>query len=475
MVIESEGVMNFKNELNKIKEFSVGMEILDIIENNGHKSFFVGGCVRDLIMGLKPHDIDITTNMPMEEIEKLFDTHNIGQSKDFGIVVVNHKGFSFEVAQFRVDSEESNGRHPNEVTLTNSFESDVKRRDFTINALGLNKSGDVIDFVGGVDDIKKGIIRTVGDPIDRFTEDHLRMMRAVRFSSRFNFKIEDNTFAAIRMLKDKIDDVSKERIKDELTKMASGDGILFERGIRLLDKTRILEVILPEVKSLQDVQEDIIFHPEAYKFGDGTSFDHTMEAIKQNTKKDPMINLCVLFHDLGKAQTHKLEFMPKRGKVCHRFTGHGNVGVDIIEELCKRLKFTNHEKSVFQFVSKNHMVMFHTRKMKKSTIVKHGSHDLFPILKEVMFCDDSCRIGRFDIEDWNDKMDMVDNLVSEFKQLKSNNTIKIVNGNDVMELTGIKQGKMVGEIIKTVTDRFLDTSEFVCLSKLIKDVANELR
>jgi len=467
--------MTFQNELKNIKEFEVGVEILNTLENKGHKAFFVGGCVRDLVLGIEPHDVDISTNAPMEVVEELFDTHDIGKSKDFGIVVVNHKGFSFEVAQFRVDSEESNGRHPDKVHMTKSFQEDVKRRDFTINALGLDKFGRVIDFVGGLNDLKNGLIKTVGEPVDRFNEDHLRMLRAVRFASRFNFKIDDNTFAAIRMLKEKVDLVSKERVKDELTKMASGDGVLFEKGIRLLDETKLLEVILPEVKALQNVQEDVMFHPEAYKFGDGTPFVHTMEALKQNTKKDSLINFAVLFHDLGKAVCHKLEFMPKRGKVCHRFSGHGVEGVPIIENVCKRLKFTNHEKDVFTFVSKNHMNMFHTREMKKSTIVKHASHEFFPILKEVMFCDDSCRVGMFDENDWNEKMEMVDNLLKEFKTFKKENSVKLVSGKVVMELTGLKQGKMVGDVIKVVTERFINSKDFVCISKLIKDVTNELK
>lgn len=468
--------MTFSKEIKNNKEFKVGVELLTVIESHGFDAFFVGGCVRDLVMGHESHDVDISTNAPIELLEEIFDTHDIGKSKDFGIVVVNLKGFSFEVAQFRIDSNDSDGRRPDSVEITNSFEEDVKRRDFTINALGMDKDGNVLDFVGGLDDMKSGVLRSVGDPVERFTEDHLRMLRAVRFASRFDFEIEPNTFSAIRMLKDKVDLVSKERVKDELSKMASGDGVLFEKGIRLLDNTRLLEVILPEVKSLQDVQEDVLFHPEAHKFGNGTSFDHVMESLKRNNKKDSLVNFSVLFHDLGKAVCHTLEFVPKHEKFCHRFNGHGEEGVSIIENLCKRLKFTNHEKDVFTFVSKEHMVFFNTgSKMKKSTIVKHATHEHFPVLREVMFCDDSCRGEKFDKDKFDKTMKEIDDVVEEFKSFKKGGEVKLLDGRVVMELTGLKPSKLLGDVMTEATERFLNSKEFVCMSRMVKEVAREMK
>ncbi len=412
----------------------------------------------------------------MDVIEGLFETHNIGKSKDFGIVVVNLEGLSFEVAQFRVDSKESDGRRPNEVRITDSFQEDVKRRDFTINALGLDKDGNVIDFVGGVDDIKRGVIRTVGDPVERFEEDHLRMLRAVRFSSRFNFEIEDETFSAIRTLKEKITNISPERIRAELVKMADNTGSKFAESIKLLDHTKLLEVILPEVKALQDVQESVIYHPEAYRGdNDGTTFCHVMEALKQNVKVDYMINLSVLFHDLGKPVTHTLEYREKMGQFMHRFTGHGEAGVPIIEGLCDRLKFTSYEKSVFTYISKNHMVLFHCRKMKKSTMVKHGNHPFYFILKEVMFCDDSSRVGLFNHKEFFGKLELVESTVKEFHQYKSKETVKVVSGLLVMNVTGLKPSPLVGGIIKEVSDRLFDATEFFCVKQMIEDVASELK
>lgn len=468
--------MTFQRELKENINFKVGREIIVTLEEKGFKAFFVGGCVRDLILGIEPNDIDISTNAPIELVDDLFDTHNIGRSKDFGIVVVNHKGLSFEVAQFRVDSKESDGRKPNEVFPTDSFQEDVKRRDFTINALGLDKFGRVIDYVHGIEDLENGILRTVGDPVERFEEDHLRMLRAVRFSARFGFKIENETFSAIRMMRQKIVKISPERVRAELHKMADNVGRKFVESIELLDHTKLLEVILPEVKALQDVQESVIYHPEAYDNGnDGTTFCHVMEAIKQNTKKDSLINLSILFHDLGKAVTHTMEYREKMGQFMHRFTGHGEAGIPIIEDMCVRLKFTNYEKDVFTYISKNHMVLFHCRKMKKSTMVKHGGHEFFHILKEVMFCDDSCRVDLFDEDDFFNKIKLVEDTVDEFRHFNVNNDVKIVSGKDVMELTGLKPSPVIGGIIKEVSQRYLDGDGFVCMKRLILEVAGEMK
>ena len=467
--------MNFQNELKTNQNFSVGREIITTLEEKGFEAFFVGGCVRDLIMNIEPNDIDISTNAPMDVIEELFETHDIGKSKDFGIVVVNLKGLSFEVAQFRVDSKEtSDGRHPDSIQITNSFQEDVKRRDFTINALGMDKFGRVIDFVDGLKDIEDGIIRTVGDPIERFEEDHLRMLRAVRFSSRFGFKLDHFTFAAIRMMKEKVNLVSKERIKGELFKMASGSGVKFVEAIHLLDHVRLLEVILPEVKALQDVQEEPRFHPEAYEFGDGTSFVHVMESVKQNIKEDALINFAVLFHDLGKAVTHELS-KGRYDEFRHRFHSHDVEGARLAGEVADRLRFSGHEKEVVVFCAKNHMKIFHCREMKKSTAAKFATHDLFPFLKEVMFCDDSCRVGNFSSELFKETIEIVEQIGRDFKWSNvDNKAVKLVDGSVVMEITGLKQGIVIGEIIKEASERFLDAEKFVCMKRLVLEVADEL-
>jgi len=299
------------------------------------------------------------------------------------------------------------------------------------------------------------------------------MLRAVRFASRLGFKMDFVTFGAIRTLAPKVNLLSKERVKDELFKMADNTGEKFAETLQLLDKCRLLEVVLPEVKNLQLVQEEPRFHPEAYLNGNGTTFDHVMESLKQNKEKDFMVNLSVLFHDLGKAVTHELD-KGRYDDFRHRFHGHGDEGVKLLEEMSTRLKFSSYEKDVFSFCAKNHMVLFHCRKMKKSTAAKYVNHEHFEILKKVMYCDDSCRGSSFNKEKFDHNMSSLDNLNKELKKFAEKNKTKLVDGKTVMELTGLKPGKKVGLVIEEVTKRFLDSDNFVCMRKLIKDVAKEL-
>ena len=466
--------MNVADQIAKNQMALSGLKIVSVFKALGYEACIVGGCVRDIILGLAPKAIDIATNAPMEIIERAFECHDIGKSKDFGIVVARVDNFDFEIAQFRTDGEYSDGRHPDGVLIADSFQEDCKRRDFTINALGIDMFGHVIDHVHGIEDIEAGIIRTVGDPVERFNEDHLRMLRAVRFSARLGFKIEDSTFAAIRTLRQNVDLVAKERVKDELFKMASCDGVKFAETIKLLDRCRLLEVILPEVKQLQEVQEEPRFHPEAYLEGDGTSFDHTLAAVRQNVWADSLVNLAVLFHDLGKGVTHELD-KGRYPEYRHRFHNHDVKGGHIAGEVADRLTFSGDEKEVVVFCARSHMSIFHCKKMKKSTAAKYATHELFPYLKQVMYCDDSCRIGKFNSEKFLETIKLVEQIGRDFKGFKTNNKVKLVDGRVVMELTGMKPSPKLGEVIDTVTERFLDSETFVCLRKLIKDVANEVR
>lgn len=206
------------------------LEILEVLSEQG-EAYIVGGAVRDIIMGNEPHDVDISTNVSMDIIESKFRTHDIGKNKDFGIVVINHNGFIFEIAQFRSDGAYSDSRHPDSVQLGVSFEEDTKRRDFTINAIGIDKDGNVIDFHNGLADIQNKVLRTVGSASDRFEEDALRVIRAIRFASRFGYKIDTSTVEAIRNKRHLLKNISRERIKDELLKTISYGSDKFARAL----------------------------------------------------------------------------------------------------------------------------------------------------------------------------------------------------------------------------------------------------
>lgn len=449
-----------------------GVDILKKINSKGYDAYIVGGAVRDLILGIKPHDIDISTNMPIDELNKLFKTYDIGKSKDFGIVTVNQGGYQYEIAQFRSESDYSDGRHPDKVNIVSDFKTDASRRDLSINAMAIDKDGNIIDHFEGKKAIKDKIIQTVGNPNDRFKEDHLRMMRACRFSAKYCFTLDPETENAIKQNKESIKNIAIERVKDELVKMASQSGEKFADAILTLDRVGILDIILPELTKLKNFKETLKWHPEAYEQGKGTPFDHTIAALKQNKIADPIINLAVLFHDIGKGVTHKL----RSDGIRHSYFGHAEEAKDIIDTIAKRLKLTNKEKNAIIFAAMNHMKLFKGSGMKPSKIIKLVNDENWEVLKQVSYCDDSCRTGLFDKKTFDDTINNMEKITAKWGDKLSKKKIKIIDGNHVMKLTGLKPGKEVGMIIKKVTDEVLnkgikDQKE---INKLIMKVYNEI-
>jgi poly(A) polymerase len=463
---------NRMKEMMENEQFAAGMDLVEQLAVAGFEAYFVGGCVRDLLLGKEAKDVDITTNASMEDLEKMFKCFDIGASKDFGIVVVPHKGFNFEIAQFRTEGEYSDGRRPDEVQVTQSFVEDVKRRDFTINALGLDLNGNVVDHVNGQDALKAGVVTTVGNAHDRFNEDHLRMLRAVRFAVRFEFDLDDKVADAIRVHASKIHNISVERVKDELFKMASMDGDRFADAIQLLDEVNLLEEVLPEVKALQTVLETERWHPEAYTFGQGRVFDHVICALRQNVEEDALSNFGVLVHDLGKAVTHEWD----EDRQAHRFLGHDARGVELVSELSTRLKFSNDEKAQLKFTTKHHMSVLNIDKMKKSKQAKLVNHEFWKALKNVVVCDATCN-GNLNSEQFLKPILDAEKVGAEVAQFvdKQHNSVEVVNGKVIMELLDLKPSKLVGQIKSEVTARFLDADNFQCVRKLVKDVFAELK
>ncbi len=243
-------------------ELKVGVDVLNKINKAGYKAYIVGGGVRDLVLGVQPKDIDIATNAPMDVLSKLFRVYDIGKSKDFGIVTAKHGGYDFEISQFRQDGKYIDGRRPESVAITGSFEDDAGRRDFTSNAMAINAKGEILDYFDGKRDIKNKVLRTVGDPYKRFGEDYLRMMRLPRFAARLGFEIDKETKKAVQKLSPNILDMSAERVRDELMKAASQSGEKFARYIRILGELKLLRFILPEVMNLKAFRENLQHHPE---------------------------------------------------------------------------------------------------------------------------------------------------------------------------------------------------------------------
>jgi poly(A) polymerase len=347
-------------------------EIVRTLHEQSHRAYLVGGCVRDLLLGREPADYDVATDATPQEVMQIFpQTYAVGAQ--FGVVLVPWRygesagrdaGGSpalprpVEVATFRSDMGYSDGRHPDEVRFSNDPREDVQRRDFTINGLLMDPlTGEVLDFVGGRDDLKAGIIRTIGEPDHRFAEDKLRMLRAVRFAARFEYQLDPKTLHAIQRLAKQIEQVSRERVRDELTKMLTEGHA--KRAFELLDKSRLLVQVLPEISRMKGVEQPPQFHPE------GDVFVHTLLLLeKLPANCSHTLAWGALLHDVGKSPTFRVA--PDR----IRFDGHVEVGVKMAEEICNRLRFSGDETKQILALVDNHMRFADVQRMNPSTLKK---------------------------------------------------------------------------------------------------------
>jgi putative nucleotidyltransferase with HDIG domain len=335
-------------------------EIVARLRAAGHQAYFVGGCVRDLLLGREPEDFDVATSATPDQVLPMFEkTFAVGAH--FGVVLVCSPGLGgqevvTEVATFRSDGVYTDGRHPDAVRFSTSPQEDVKRRDFTINGMMLDPANDtVLDLVGGMQDLSAGLIRAIGDPGDRFTEDKLRMLRGVRFAARFAFALEPATAGAIRRLAPAVGQVSYERVRDELTRMLTEGRA--KRAFELLDETGLLVQVLPEVVKMKGVAQPPQYHPE------GDVWVHTLLLLEGLPAGCPVtLAWAALLHDVGKPATFRIT--PDR----IRFDGHVEVGVRIAEEICRRLRFANHETEQILALIANHMRFADAPRMKESTL-----------------------------------------------------------------------------------------------------------
>jgi poly(A) polymerase len=331
--------------------------IVQTLRQQGFHAYLVGGCVRDLLLGREPKDYDVATNATPEQVMSIFpETYAVGAQ--FGVVLVPGPQGDVEVATFRSDIGYSDGRHPDEVRFSTDPREDVARRDFTVNGMLLDPvSNEVLDFVGGRKDLEAKIIRTIGDPKQRFAEDKLRMLRAVRFAARFGYTIEPATFAAIEELADEIQVVSRERVRDELTRMLTEGRA--RRAFLLLDESGLLPEVLPEISAMKGVEQPPQFHPE------GDVFVHTLLLLENlPVPCSPALAWGALLHDVGKPATFRVA--PER----IRFDGHVEVGVKMAQEICRRLRFSTDETEQVLALIDNHMRFGHATRMKESTLKK---------------------------------------------------------------------------------------------------------
>ncbi|HUA93005.1 MAG TPA: CCA tRNA nucleotidyltransferase [Terracidiphilus sp.] len=361
-------------------QFEAALGIVQSLRAAGYQAYLAGGCVRDLLLGRTAVDYDVATSATPDVVLEMF-PRTFAVGAHFGVVLVAPEdtgaGFVTEVATFRSDGAYSDGRHPDVVRYTTSPEEDVKRRDFTINGLlldplaaplqswseGLPPAG-VLDYVGGLADLEAGILRAIGRAELRFEEDHLRMLRAVRFAARFGFELEAGTLRAIRSLAGRIHAVSRERIRDELTKMLTEGRA--RRAFELLDETGLLKEVLPEIDRMKGVEQPPQFHPE------GDVWIHTLLLLDE---LEPGCSMTLawgaLLHDVGKPPTFRVA--PDR----IRFDGHVEVGIAMATEISRRFRFSNEETRQVVALVQNHMRFADVERMKTSTLKRFFRLDKF--------------------------------------------------------------------------------------------------
>jgi poly(A) polymerase len=412
--------------------------ICKTLRAHGHQAYLVGGCVRDILLGREPADYDVATDATPDQVQKLFpDSLAIGAQ--FGVIIVTDGDVQVEVATFRSDIGYSDGRHPDRVLYSTSAKEDVQRRDLTINALLLDpETNEVLDYVGGREDLRARIIRAIGQPKERFREDKLRMVRAVRFAARFRYAIEGATFGAIQKLAPDVCQVSAERIRDEITKILTEGAA--RRGFELLDETALLPEILPEIARMKGVEQPPQFHPE------GDVWIHTLLMLeKLSAGCSPTLAWGVLLHDVGKPPTFTPPTGPN-GRI--RFDEHVELGTRMAEEICRRLKFSNEETEQVAALVANHLRFKDVAQMRLSTLKRFVRLPRFEEHLELHRLD--CLSSHGSLESYG----FVRRFLAETppEQVRPP---RLLSGDDLLGL-GLKPGPVFKEILEVVEEAQLN-------------------
>ena len=408
----------------------------------GYEAFFAGGCVRDALLGRSVKDIDIATSATPDQVEALFKGKTVAVGKAFGVVLVMHGGFQFDVATFRTDGTYADGRHPDGVTFATA-EGDARRRDFTVNGLFCApESGEVIDFVGGLADILARVIRAIGEPEARFREDHLRMLRAVRFASVLGFEIDPPTRAALTEHAAWIETVSAERVATEFSRLIC-ESPRPSVGLNLLRETRLLSYFLPEVGSLYGTAQPPRFHPE------GDVWTHTCLMLDDvAAPREPILAWSILLHDIGKPVTFVEEPDLATGDTRIRFPCHAPVGAELAEAILTRLRQPAALIGKVKAVVLGHMQFVEAEKMRRATLRRFMGADYFPVLLALM---------RVDILHSNGDFTTWRYLKEAFEAFKSEPVLPepLVHGRDLL-LWGVAPGPGMGKLLSELYDAQLE-------------------
>ena len=446
----------FKLDLERPEEYDA-KSIVEVLRDTGFEAYFAGGYVRDKVLGVAPHDIDIATNATPDEIEKLFDK-TIAVGKAFGVervILDNNPKRIYEVATFRLEGPYSDKRRPDWVKFT-SAEKDAQRRDFTINALFYDPiEQKIIDYVGGLEDLEKRRLRFVGKAQDRVDEDHLRIMRAVRFKNKYQLEMDAATEAAVKYNADLIKNVSAERIQEEFNKMMTDK--LRAQTLVDLSEFGLLGKIMPELESMKGVSQPAEFHKE------GDVWEHTIKSLKALPENASLeVSLAVIFHDLGKPQTW--QEAPDR----IRFSEHDSLGAEIAGKILRRLKYSNEVIDKVVWLVKNHMFFMNFREMrvaKQRRMMAYPESEIpdkketwFPELLMVHQADMDGTVSSDKIEKVsNDNLRKIKKIWQEEQERPKEEKIPaIIDGKTIMKEFGLKPSKEVGRLKTLAQDAFLE-------------------
>ena len=435
-------------------------ELAEIFEKNGFSLYLVGGAVRDYVLGLDNHDYDFTTDAEPLEVKKMF-KKTIDTGIKHGTVTVLFKGGSYEITTFRTEGEYHDGRHPEKVSFVRNLDEDLKRRDFTINALAADlRSGTIIDQHEGLADIKNGVVRAIGIAEERFTEDALRMLRACRFSSKLGFEVEESTKMAISKLKENVKLVSSERIKDELFRLI--DSPHPRMGLETMRETGLMDIILPELSALYGLEQGGFHKEDAY--------EHSILALERaRDMKYPIeVKVSALLHDIGKKQTRR------EGETRYTFYGHEGVSERMTLGILERLKASNNEKKIILRLIREHMFSY-TPEWTDGAVrrfinrVGINSLDRLYMLRD---CDNAATTGEKPDNSHLEKelrtrinSELERNTALTLKDLK-------IKGDDLIKL-GIEKGPSIGKILNQLLEMVIDNPELNEKEKL-SSIAREL-
>ena len=406
--------------------------IVETLRAAGHEAYFAGGCVRDMVMGVPPHDYDIATSARPEEVVRLF-PGSLTVGAQFGVVVVLAGSGDFEVATFRVDAASSDGRHPDSVRFCSARE-DVARRDFTINGMLYDPTAhQVIDWVEGQEDVRRRVVRAIGNPEERFAEDKLRLLRAVRFAARLDYAVEEKTYAAMVHMAPHTGEVSAERVRDELVRILTGPNA--GRAVRLMHDTGLLKPVLPEIEALVGVEQPPQFHPE------GDVFEHTCVMLDATRNPSPELAMAVLLHDVGKPQTQT--FAERI-----RFDDHDQAGAEMARDICRRLRFSNDQMEQIVLLVGSHMRFMAVQRMKLSTLKRLLGLNRF---------DEHLELHRLDCLASHGKLDNYEFLRQKLEEFSLEEIAPepLVTGRDLIEM-GYKPSPLFKRILDAVREEQLE-------------------